>query len=121
MTEHTVASDEELNEGERLVVQLEGREIGVFRVDGELYAYNNWCAHQAGPICEGNVTGTTEATFDSDTLETKLEYKCDGEVLNCPWHGWEYDLTSGDCLSRNGVQLPSYPVEERDGDIVVTL
>lgn len=121
MSEHVVASAEELSEGDRLLVQLEGREIGVFRIEGELHAYTNWCAHQAGPVCEGHVTGTTEASFDSDTLETELDYCREDEILNCPWHGWEYDLTSGECLSRGEVELPSYPVEERDGDIVITL
>lgn len=121
MSKHVVGHENELDEGERLVVQLEGREIGVFNVDGELRAYNNWCAHQAGPVCEGAVTGTFEAIFDEEALDTQLEYCREGEILNCPWHGWEYDLESGDCLSRQGVTLLSYPVEIRDGDIVVTL
>jgi nitrite reductase/ring-hydroxylating ferredoxin subunit len=39
----------------------------------------------------------------------------------CPWHGWEYDIETGDCLSKRSAFLPSYPVEVRDGEIVVTL
>jgi len=42
-------------------------------------------------------------------------------VLMCPWHGWEYDVISGACLSKRSVELPSYPVEVRDGELVVRM
>ena len=121
MSDHVVADADELLPGERILVQLRGREIGIFNVDGELYAYTNWCPHQSGPCGEGNVTGTRAATFDRDTLRSELEYVKDGEILNCPWHGWEFDLTSGDCLSRGGVRLPAHQVRTEDGEIVVML
>ena len=121
MADYPVAEAGELADGDRLVVQLEGREIGVFRVGDDYYAYTNWCLHQAGPVCEGTVTGTHEATFDPDDLETHLEWVRDGEVLCCPWHGWEYDVTTGDCLSRRDRRLVGYPVREEGGEIVVSL
>ncbi|WIV65900.1 Rieske (2Fe-2S) protein [Natrialbaceae archaeon AArc-T1-2] len=121
MSEYEVASVDDVDDGERVTIQLEGREISVFNLDGEYKAYNNWCAHQAGPACEGNVTGTTEVEYDRETTELELNYCREGEILNCPWHGWEYDLTSGECLSRQGVKLPEYPTEVRDGTIYVTL
>ena len=122
MTEHTVARVEDLSDGDRIVVQLEGREIGLFNLDGEYKAYLNWCAHQSGPICEGICSGTWEnASFDRDSLEVELEWSSTDNILNCPWHGWEYDLTSGECLSKDGVVLPSYPVRVEGGDIIVSL
>jgi nitrite reductase/ring-hydroxylating ferredoxin subunit len=122
MTDYVVAAADELGAGERIVVQLEGREVGVFNLDGEYYAYLNWCAHQSGPVCEGITTGTWEtATFDRETLAVELEWSGDGEVLNCPWHGWEFELRTGECLSKCGVTLPSYPTRVEDGDVVVTL
>jgi len=121
MSDHVVCRVDELDEGERVVVQLEGREIGVFNLDGKYRAYANWCAHQSGPICEGSVTGTWEAEYDRDEMDTELTYCREGEILNCPWHGWEYDVGTGDCLSREGIKLPSYPVEVRGDEIVVSL
>ncbi|ADJ16899.1 Rieske (2Fe-2S) protein [Halalkalicoccus jeotgali] len=121
MTDHIVAPADELEEGGRIITELNGREICVFNIDGEYYAYNNWCAHQAGPICEGNITGTTEASFDPESLEVSLDYCREGEILNCPWHGWEYEVKSGKCLSRQKVQLPSYAVRVEGEDIIVTL
>ena len=121
MGRHAVAAAGELQDGDRKVVQIEGREVGVFNLDGEYYAYSNWCAHQSGPVCEGTITVTYEATFDRETLEYELQWSEDETVLNCPWHGWEYDVRNGECLSRESVELPSYPVTVENGDVVVEL
>ncbi|SEH15648.1 Ferredoxin subunit of nitrite reductase or a ring-hydroxylating dioxygenase [Natronorubrum sediminis] len=118
---HVVAEADEIADGERVVTQLEGREIAVFHQDGEYYAYLNWCAHQGGPCGEGPLTGTEIASYDRESGDVERSWEREGEILNCPWHGWEYDLTSGDCLSRNGITLPSYQVEIEDGKIVVEL
>jgi nitrite reductase/ring-hydroxylating ferredoxin subunit len=119
--EHVVAAVEDLEAGERVVVEVAGREIGVFDLGDEYVAYPNVCQHQQGPLCEGTVTGTTEADFDRDTLDLDIDWTKEGEVLSCPWHGWEYHLRSGQCLSRQDLRLPGFDVEERDGQIVVSL
>jgi nitrite reductase (NADH) small subunit len=121
MSKHIVGTKEELKKGNHLVVQVKGRELGIFEKDGEYKAFLNWCAHQSGPICEGHLEGTVEASYDSDIMETTLEYCREGEILHCPWHGWEYDITSGECLSRKGVTLPSYPVTVEGDNIVVEI
>ena len=121
MNEHVVAEEGDLDPGERLVIQLEGKEIAIFRTEDDYHAYLNWCPHQGGPACEGVKTGTQESTFDRDTLELNVQWSREGEVLNCPWHGWEFDVNSGECLSRPNIQLPSYSTEVEDGEIIVTL
>lgn len=115
--DYAVLPAEELEPGERVVVEVRGREIAVFNLDGEYHAYLNWCAHQGGPICEGEVTGRVEATFDRETLETHEEWVAD-ETLVCPWHDWEYDVRTGECLSAD-FRLPTYPVHVEDGEIRV--
>lgn len=120
MAEHRLPVDD-VQEGERVTIQLEGREISIFNIDGEFYAHLNWCAHQGGPACEGTITGTVEASFDRDALENEFNWCREGEVLNCPWHGWEYDITTGECLSQNDVELPSYPIRVDDGEIIISL
>lgn len=121
MARHVVCADGELDEGGRKLVQLEGREIAVFYIDEEYRAFVNWCPHQGGPACEGLMSGTKEASYDHDSGEVSLEWGREGEILNCPWHGWEFDVMSGECLSRPPTKLPSYPVHVEDGDVVVTL
>lgn len=121
MAEHVVANTVELEDGDRIVVEIEGREVAVFQIGGEYYAYLNWCAHQGGPCCEGVLTGTVEGSYDRETNEVSLTWGREGEILNCPWHGWEYDVISGECLSRPDIALPSYAVTVSDGEIIVEL
>lgn len=121
MAAHVVASEGEIGEGERLTVQLEGREVTVLRLDGEYHAYTNWCAHQSGPVCEGVLTGTAVAELDEATGELDVEWVREGKILSCPWHGWEYDAETGECLSKAGVRLPPHPVAVEDGEVVVEI
>ncbi|WP_256290924.1 Rieske (2Fe-2S) protein [Halobellus inordinatus] len=121
MGEHVIGTTDEIDEGERVIVQLEGREVAVFNREGSYFAYLNWCTHQGGPICGGPLTGTNEACFDKDTLETTFNWTREGEILNCPWHGWEFDIESGECLSRQGSDLLSFPVTVDDDEIIVEL
>lgn len=119
--DHIVADTDDLAEGERIVIEISGRQIGVFNIDGEYYAYANWCAHQGGPVCEGGTTGQQSASFDRETLETTVEWERDGEILVCPWHGWQFNLTTGDCPSRPSRRLPTYPVRVEDGQVIVSV
>lgn len=119
MAEQVVCSHGDLSEGDRKLVQIKGREIAVFYLEGEYFAYVNWCPHQGGPACEGLISGTQEACYDRETKEVSLEWTREGKIMNCPWHGWEFDLTSGECLSRRPRQLPSYPVRIKEGDVVI--
>lgn len=119
--EHVVARSDELDEGERIIALLDGKEIGVFNIGGEFHAYPNWCAHQGGPLCEGMLSGTVEGEYDRDELETELEWCREGEILSCPWHGWEFDATTGECLVDKGCRLRSIPVRAEDGNVIVTL
>jgi len=90
MANHVVGTVSELSPGERKIVEIEGRSIGVFNVSGEFYAIRNRCAHQGGPLCEGLLTGF----LDSDA-PGEYTYTRKGEVLRCPWHGWEFDVKTG--------------------------
>lgn len=115
---HYVAAVEDLEDGDRILADVEGQEIAVFNVGGEYHALVNFCVHQGGPVCEGVVTGTLSANEDDDWA---LEYDKRNEVLSCPWHGWEFDVTSGEHLARRQYRLPKFDVEVKDGEIYVEL
>lgn len=121
MGEHVVTSANELGEGEHIVVEVEGREIGIFNIDGELHAYTNWCAHQSGPICEGPKAGFLEANYNRESKETEYEYSREGEIIACPWHGWEFDLVTGECHSKPSIRLISHEVTVENDEIVLTV
>jgi nitrite reductase (NADH) small subunit len=75
------------------MVTVAGSEIGVFNVENHLYAVRNYCPHRGAPICLGWVTGTM---LPSDP--GRLEWGLEGRVLRCPWHRWEFDLTTGQTM-----------------------
>jgi nitrite reductase/ring-hydroxylating ferredoxin subunit len=78
-------------------VEINGKNIALFNVDGNYYAINDICAHRGGPLSEGELDGTT---------------------VICPWHGWRYNVTSGE-----NELVPSLPTEKYavqiDGDDVL--
>lgn len=119
--EHVVARADEIDQGERLLILAEGHEIGVFNIDGEYYAYPNWCPHMGAPLCEGPVDGTIETSFDKESLATEFGWGRDGEMLTCPWHGYEFDLTNGNCRSDEKYSLREYPTRVEDSHVIVSL
>ena len=76
--------------GERRIVEVGGRSIGVFRIGENFYGIRNRCPHQGGPLCLGHVLG--DAVADAPGLARISD---DPLRIACPWHGWEYDLDSG--------------------------
>jgi nitrite reductase (NADH) small subunit len=90
MGKHVIGRASEILPGERRIVDVEGRSIGVFNVKGTYYALRNGCPHQMAPLCRGTVTGTTLPSKPGEYIWAR-----EGEILRCPWHGWEFDITSG--------------------------
>jgi len=90
---HAICSVDELSAGERKMVEIDGKSIGVFNVGGKIVAVLNVCPHELAPVCAGALTGVTAARAPG-----WVNYSRDGEILRCPWHGWEFDLLTGQCL-----------------------
>jgi len=87
---HVICTVEEFPEGSRKIVQIGGRSIGIFNVVGQFYAVRNRCPHQGGPLCQGTVSGTMLPSGPK-----KYVYGLEGRILRCPWHSWEFDITTG--------------------------
>jgi 3-phenylpropionate/trans-cinnamate dioxygenase ferredoxin subunit len=128
---HPVGRVSELPPGERKIVTVGGRSIGVFNVHGSFYALRNACPHQGAPLCKGSVHGTAP-----DTEPGEYAWGREGEILRCPWHGWEFDLTTGRSLfnphkvrvrsydvsvavADEDPSVETYPVSVEDGTILV--
>lgn len=90
MGRHVVGRVGEITPGGRKIVEAEGRSIGVFNVDGRFYALRNSCPHQAAPLCLGSIKGMTMPSKPGEYIWAR-----DGEILRCPWHGWEFDILTG--------------------------
>lgn len=116
MKKYKVASASEIRQSKRTIVKVKDMEIGVFYVNGNFYAYRNICPHGIAPVCVGRVTGTR---LPSRVYE--YEYGMEGQILRCPWHGWEFDLETGKHLVESGVKLRSFPIEVEDDDLYIVL
>ncbi|MET8206206.1 Rieske (2Fe-2S) protein [Streptomyces sp. NPDC005373] len=108
MAKYVVATSAELAEGERKIIELEGRSIGVFNVDGEYYALLNQCPHAGAELCAyGTVFGASAA----DEPDGSITYER-GRSLRCPWHQWEYDIRTGESwYDPRNARVRKYEVE----------
>lgn len=104
------------------VVKVDGKpdlEIGVYCVEGEYYAWRNICPHMGAPICQGTITGIN---LPSNVYEYK--YGREQQVLRCPWHGWEFDLKTGEHMvnvTGRAFKLRGYPVEIENENVYIVI
>ena len=100
LEKHWVAKKDEIAEGACKLVSVKGVEFGIYKVRGEYYAWRNACPHFGAPVCRGVITNTR---LPSNVYEYKLGRE--NEILRCPWHGWEFDLMTGEHLVDPAVKL----------------
>jgi len=93
-----VASLSDLKPGAAMTVEVNGKAIALYNVGGKIYATDNTCLHQGGPLGEGIL---------------------EGEVITCPWHMWEYNVCTGEKVGMSSVKLATYPVQIEGNDIKV--
>jgi nitrite reductase (NADH) small subunit len=103
-----------LADGERRLVDIGTRTVAVFNVGGEYHALPNVCSHQLGPLCEGTVSGSLYAGPET---EWRREWRYEGEVVTCPWHGLEFHIPTGRCLAHPEVKLRTYEVVVEDDTV----
>jgi nitrite reductase/ring-hydroxylating ferredoxin subunit len=90
----------EIPEGRGKVIEAGGRTLALFHVDGQFYAIDNTCIHQGGPLGEGEVYGTR---------------------VICPWHGWEYDFSTGCNVDDPSMKLACFAVKVEGDDVLVEI
>ncbi len=105
MGRFVVCKVSELPPSSRRIVRVNGREIGVFNVKGKYYALRNLCPHQSAPLCLGELTGLTVSDEPGE-----IEWTREGEILRCPWHGWEFDILNGRTVFKSRARVKTYDV-----------
>jgi nitrite reductase/ring-hydroxylating ferredoxin subunit/hemoglobin-like flavoprotein len=95
-TDVQVARVDEIPDGDRRIVEINGISIGVFHHKGSWYALRNSCLHRGGPVATGKLVG---------------------DHLVCPWHGYTYDVTDGKLLMDPSARLEMYAVSVHDGNV----
>jgi nitrite reductase/ring-hydroxylating ferredoxin subunit len=96
----TVARVDEVPPGSVRTVRAGEEEIALAHVDGEFYATQHACLHLQGPLGEGRI---------------------EDHVLSCPWHGWQYDVRTGENEFDRAIQLRTFEVRVEDGDVKIAL
>lgn len=93
-----VATLSELAAGTGKCVEVDGKSIALFNVNGTVYATDNTCLHQGGPLGEGML---------------------EGDVITCPWHMWQYNVRTGENLEDSMLKVETYPVRVSGNDVEV--
>ena len=93
-----VASEGDIPDGGCLQVEVGGEPVALFNIAGKIRAIHNTCVHRGGPLAEGGVNG---------------------DLVTCPWHGWQYDVTSGQCRTNPAVSVKTYEAKVEGGEFLV--
>ena len=121
MSELFVGREEDFKEQDRRIVVKDDLEVGVFRVNGAFYAYQNLCAHRGGPVCQGKILNKVEEVLDDDKTSRGLQFSKEHLHIICPWHGFEYNLKDGVNAGNKRFHLKKYEVEVRKGGVYVRI
>ena len=115
MSKYVVAKVSDLPPGTRRLVTVRGRPIVIFNVNGEMLGLLNRCPHQGGSLCHGIVTGLVEGKRAGDFHLSRV-----GEIIRCPWHGWEFDIRTGQSYcDPETIRTRTYDVSIETGTGVV--
>lgn len=87
---YVVGRVDEFPESGRMIVDIGGREVGIFRIKNRFYAVLNRCPHLGGPLVKGQLVNAVTSTGPGNlTLDTTKD------LIACPWHNWEFDIKTG--------------------------
>jgi len=95
-----VAQVDDIKPGTAKCVEVGGRQIAVFNVDGAFHAIDNTCLHRGGPLAEGEI---------------------DGCIVTCPWHGWQYDVTTGVNVLDDAEKVDRFETKVEGGAVFVAV
>jgi nitrite reductase/ring-hydroxylating ferredoxin subunit len=95
-----VAAAADVTPGAGIVATVNEKEYAVYNLGGAYCVMDNTCLHRGGPLGEGEL---------------------DGETVTCPWHGWQYNVKTGACLTKDGLKVNTYEVKVEGGDITIAL
>ncbi len=111
MAQHVVTTLGEIPPGTRKLVEVAGRPIVIFNVEGRLFAVSNRCPHAGGSLVHGKQVGLLQSAEPG-----QYSYSRPGEIIRCPWHSWEFDLATGKSwCDPASVRVKNYAVEIAPG------
>ena len=100
MAQHKIAKISDIPEGQGKTFTVEGQEVAVFNKGGQFFAIDNTCLHKAGPLGEGSL---------------------EDETVTCPLHGWQYNITTGECLMNPEAKLNTFTVTVENNEVCLEI
>ncbi len=98
---HSAGKLEEMKDRRSKLVEVAGKEIALYSIQGKFHATANFCPHRGGPLFQGNIEP--------------------GPAVRCPLHGWLFDMESGECLNIPNAKVSVFPVEIRGEEIFIQI
>lgn len=117
MQRRLVCAIDDLPPGAMKLVEAGRFGVGVYNIEGSLYAIANYCSHEGAPLCAGYVVGTNE--FCPETAGGVRRVR-EGRIARCPWHQWEFDITTGVNVADPNKRVRTYDVDVTDGQVYLT-
>lgn len=119
MSEVFVCRRQDLADDTRQLVNVNGVEVAVLLAGDTVVAYENRCLHQGGPVCEGMIIGRVEPLLDDEKRSLGERFSTTTLHIACPWHGWEYNLATGECAADSRLRLRNFEISERGDGIYI--
>ncbi len=107
-------------DGQRVMVRVGTRDVFVFEREGRFYAFENVCRHMGGPVGEGMLIGKVESVLDADQRHVRDRFSTTEIHIACPWHGWEYDIETGECAANRRIRLRRFEAVTRGDEVYVS-
>ena len=92
MSEINIGTVASFDDPGRRVIEIAGMQVGVFRLDGEFYAYENKCPHLGGPACQGKILPRVLEDVTENKKSLGRVFARNQLNVICPWHGFEFDI-----------------------------
>ena len=121
MREVNIGPASEIADPGRKIIGFENFEVGVFKLDGEFYAYLNLCPHMGGPVCQGKMIAKVEEVIAEDKTSKGMAFSKTKLHIVCPWHAYEFDIRTGVHPGNPRARLRKVKVAVVDGEVVIAV
>ena len=105
----------------RRVIEVDGVAVGVFCRNGTFTAFENVCPHMGGPVCQGKLIARVQELVADDKTSLGLSFSPEQTNVVCPWHGYEFDISSGRHQGNPRLRLRPVKITVVDDDVVISL
>ena len=112
---------ESFSDGSKRVVTVGEKELGIFRLGDEFFAWLNECPHQGGPVCQGRLYPLVNEKLDKDMKSYGRKYHKNKLNIVCPWHGLEFDVRTGKHPGNPNLHLEACHIKIKEKEVYVLI